>query len=137
MVAVVTGSVNGLGRQTVAHFLKEKAQVVGCDIRDDKGEFEQTFGQHARFLRADVSSYYFLRSYHQCSLLIKINLNKFFFIQVRSEDQMQEVFNKARETFGKVDILVNCAGFSAAYMTVTAAGKVFELETYKRLLEVE
>ncbi|XP_034249451.1 3-hydroxyacyl-CoA dehydrogenase type-2-like isoform X2 [Thrips palmi] len=108
MVAVVTGAVNGLGRQTLAHFCKENACVFGCDIRDDNGELGKTFGSSVAFLKADV----------------------------RSEDDMQDVFNQARERFGKVDILVNCAGYSAAFLTITAAGKVFELETFQRLLEV-
>lgn len=55
MVAVVTGAVNGLGRQTLAHFCKEKAHVFGCDIRDDNGELEKTFGSSVSFLKADVS----------------------------------------------------------------------------------
>lgn len=108
MVAVVTGAVNGLGRQTVTHFCKENARVFGCDIRDDNGELEKSFGSCVGFLKADV----------------------------RSEEEMQDVFNRAREKFGKVDILVNCAGFSAAFLTLTSAGKVFSEESYKRLLEV-
>ena len=54
MVAVVTGAVNGLGRQTLNQLCKESAHVFGCDIRDDQGEIENTFGDKAGFLKADV-----------------------------------------------------------------------------------
>lgn len=75
-----------------------------------------------------------------CVCNFKCNFGVFFFIhdlkQVRSEGEMQDVFNRAREKFGRVDILVNCAGYSTAFLTVTSVGTLFNLETYKRLLEV-
>lgn len=49
---------------------------------------------------------------------------------------MDEVFRKAKERFGRVDILVNCAGFSAAFVTMTSVGVPFELQSFHRLIDV-
>lgn len=49
---------------------------------------------------------------------------------------MEEVFRQTIEKFGRVDILVNCAGFSAAYLTVTSKAEPFKLESFSRMIEV-
>lgn len=108
MVAVVTGAVNGLGRQTLAHLYNEKANVFGCDIRDDNNEIKNTYGGDVEFLKADV----------------------------RSEKDMEEVFKRTKDKFGRVDILVNCAGFAAAYPVSTTTGVPFDLEAFSRLIDV-
>ncbi|KAK3919815.1 3-hydroxyacyl-CoA dehydrogenase type-2 [Frankliniella fusca] len=108
LVVVVTGAVNGLGRQTLARFCKENAFVFGCDIRDDKGELVKTFGEKVGFLKADV----------------------------RKEEDMVQVFQRTKERFGRLDVLVNCAGYAATYVTLTQTGVPFNLEHFSRLLEV-
>ncbi|XP_026284864.1 3-hydroxyacyl-CoA dehydrogenase type-2 [Frankliniella occidentalis] len=108
MVVVVTGAVNGLGRQTLAHFCQENANVFGCDIRDDDGELEKIFGDKVGFLKADV----------------------------RKEKDMEQVFKRAKEKFGRLDVLVNCAGYAASHITLTSGGLPFKLEHFSRLLEV-
>ena len=56
--------------------------------------------------------------------------------QVRSEEDMEEVFKRTIEKFGRLDILVNCAGFSAAYLTMTLKAETFRLETFSRMIDV-
>lgn len=108
MVAVVTGAVNGLGRQTLTHFCNENAKVFGCDIRDDDGEIERSFPGNVGFMKADV----------------------------RDEKLLEEVFQRAKDKFGRVDILVNCAGFAASFPLVSMKGDLFETESFSRLLDI-
>jgi NAD(P)-dependent dehydrogenase (short-subunit alcohol dehydrogenase family) len=89
-VAVVTGGALGLGKATCQVLAKEGAAVAVADIRTEEGqqlvqEMETSNGA-ARFWGLDTSS----------------------------EDQVKQVFSEIRNTFGKIDVLVNNAGIAGA-----------------------
>jgi NAD(P)-dependent dehydrogenase (short-subunit alcohol dehydrogenase family) len=84
-VAVVTGAASGIGRAVVECFATHGARVVGGDIDDDRGcEMAATVGASVRYLHADVTD----------------------------EVQIAALVGFARETFGRLDVMVNNAGAS-------------------------
>ncbi|KAK7206980.1 hypothetical protein BZA70DRAFT_146 [Myxozyma melibiosi] len=99
-VALVTGASSGMGRATTALLASHGANIVCCDLNpkpNPKGfekdlhlttvEVVEQLGQKAIFCQVDIS-----------------NLK-----------QVEEAFTKAVETFGRLDINVNCAGFWAPF----------------------
>jgi NAD(P)-dependent dehydrogenase (short-subunit alcohol dehydrogenase family) len=85
-VAVVTGAASGMGRATAELFAREGACVAVTDVADDAGrevvEDIRGAGGDAAFWRLDVSR----------------------------EGEVADVFADVVARYGKLDILVNCAG---------------------------
>ena len=83
-VALVTGGASGLGRGAVEHFVKNGAKVAILDINDDKAK------EVVDLLGEDNVSYF--------------NTN------VMEEESVQNALAGIKETFGKLNFVVNCAG---------------------------
>jgi NAD(P)-dependent dehydrogenase (short-subunit alcohol dehydrogenase family) len=85
-IAVVTGAGNGIGRATAIRFAREGAKVVLTTRQQAHGEDTlaqiKAAGGEAVFVQADA----------------------------RQREQLEAVIDKAAETYGRIDILVNCAG---------------------------
>jgi 3-oxoacyl-[acyl-carrier protein] reductase len=85
-VALVTGGAQGIGREIALNFAKEGANVIISDINLEKANETlkeiEALGVKGLALKADVS---------------KLN-------------EVEEIFNKIIEKFGRIDILVNNAG---------------------------
>lgn len=55
-VALVTGAASGIGRAMVEAYVREGAQVLACDIQDDKGaDLAAQHGGQVRYQRCDVT----------------------------------------------------------------------------------
>ena len=83
-VALVTGGASGLGRGAVEHFVKNGAKVAILDINDDKAK------EVVELLGEDNVTYF--------------NTN------VMEEESVQNALAGIKETFGKLNFVVNCAG---------------------------
>ena len=83
-VALVTGGASGLGRGAVEHFVKSGAKVAILDINDDKAK------EVVELLGEDNVTYF--------------NTN------VMEEESVQNAIAGIKETFGKLNFVVNCAG---------------------------
>src|SRR6202007_1172510 len=85
-VVLVTGALTGIGRATALAFAREGARVVISGRRDDEGQKLaaelQKLGAEAEFVRSDV----------------------------RHEDDVRSLIDKAVARFGRLDAAVNCAG---------------------------
>src|SRR5580698_4872510 len=85
-VVLITGALTGIGRATALAFAQEGARVVISGRRDDAGQALvaelRTLGAEAEFVRADV----------------------------RHEDDVRNLVDKAVERFGRLDAAVNNAG---------------------------
>src|SRR6202158_4482690 len=85
-VVLITGGLTGIGRATALAFAQEGARVVISGRRDDAGQALiaelRTLGAEAEFVRADV----------------------------RHEDDVRNLVDKAVERFGHLDVAVNNAG---------------------------
>lgn len=97
--AIVTGAANGLGEATARLFASEGAQVIVADIAEEQGRaVADSIGEAAIFRSLDVSD----------------------------TDQWEAVVATARETFGRLDILINCAGISGTGSIVDSTEKDFD-----------
>lgn len=84
-VAVITGAGSGIGRASAKLFVAEGAKVVVAEIDPTLGEASaREAGDGARFVATDVTD----------------------------EQSVKQMVQKAKEAFGRVDILLNCAGGS-------------------------
>ena len=86
-VAVITGGCSGIGLATVKRFLEEGAKVVIGDIDEQRGH--QLVGQ-----------------------LGGADLATFVKVDVTSKDEVDALFQTAKDTYGSVDIAFNNAGIS-------------------------
>jgi NAD(P)-dependent dehydrogenase (short-subunit alcohol dehydrogenase family) len=95
--AVVTGAASGIGKAIATAFIEAGASVVLCDVNAKAlDEAARELGPRAIGRRTDVSD----------------------------EDQVEGAMRAARDAFGSLDIVVNCAGFGAiAPLTELSADK--------------
>ena len=109
LVAVVTGGGSGLGEATTRALAAGGARVAILDLPSSKGaDVAEDLGKHAIFAPADVTS----------------------------EEQVTAALDLAIETFGAVHVNVNCAGIGSAGRTVAKDGTPFQLDWFRRTIEV-
>lgn len=108
-VALITGGSSGIGRATCILFAREGARVVVADIVEEGSEKTvstiREAGGEAIFVRADVS---------------------------RAAD-VENMVNKTISTYGKLDILFNCAGIEQA---TTAPTHTLTEEVWDKVIDV-
>jgi 3-oxoacyl-[acyl-carrier protein] reductase len=86
-VALITGGLNGLGRETAQVFASEGAKVAVCDLAADGSELVSSIraaGGVCHYVPADVSNF----------------------------SQVQSMVAQVVEKFGRIDILINNAGIT-------------------------
>ena len=104
-VALVTGSSRGIGRSTIIKFAKEGYNVAidyissereaELKLMDEGFEFDNE--KDARELKELVEE-----EYGVIALLLQMDVSK--------EDEVKAGINRIIDTFGRLDIVVNCAG---------------------------
>lgn len=96
--AIITGGASGLGEATARLLVSNGVNVVILDLNDHAGQIlEEEFPTNLRFLKADVSN----------------------------ENDIQKAIDFAVETFGSVQIVVNCAGIAPARKIVGKADGIY------------
>jgi len=84
-VAVITGAGAGIGRASARLFVAEGAKVVVAEIDQSLGEASaKQAGGGARFVATDVTD----------------------------EESVRQMVRQAKDAFGRIDVLLNCAGGS-------------------------
>ncbi|MDB6066254.1 MAG: short-chain dehydrogenase [Pedosphaera sp.] len=89
-VAIVTGAASGIGRATSLLLAQEGARVAVTDLHDAEGE-----GVAKEIIGAG-------------------GVARYWHLDVRRESEVKAVFGGIRESFGRIDILVNNAAISGA-----------------------
>lgn len=107
---MVTGGASGLGRATVERFIKKGSNVVICDLPTSAGsQLVKDLGENVHFVAADVTS----------------------------EADVKNLVDEVKTKFGKLDVLVNCAGLANAYTTYNFNTKQpRKLEDFQSIIQV-
>ncbi|KAI5635167.1 short chain dehydrogenase domain-containing protein [Phthorimaea operculella] len=87
-VSLVTGGASGLGKATVERFIKHGGKVVILDLQGTRAQ------EVAKTLGKDVS--------------VSTGC-------ITSEDDVKKALKLAKEKYGRLDILVNCAGYATTH----------------------
>lgn len=110
-VAVVTGGASGLGSATVRRFVRAGAKVVILDLNEDKGNdlAEELGSESVKFLKTDIGD----------------------------TDNVKNAVEFTLNSFGHVDILVNCAAFPGkAAKTADLKRGMHDLDTFRKVMLV-
>jgi NAD(P)-dependent dehydrogenase (short-subunit alcohol dehydrogenase family) len=107
-VAVITGGASGLGAANAQLLAQAGARVVILDLNAEAGtRLAATYGERGWFVKADVTS------------------------ATDSEVALQQ----ARDRFGSLHILINCAGIGTAGRVVSKQGPL-PLEVFERVIRI-
>ncbi|XP_044270448.1 3-hydroxyacyl-CoA dehydrogenase type-2 isoform X2 [Tribolium madens] len=110
-VTLVTGGASGLGKATVERLVQQGSRVVLCDLQSSKGqEVAKTLGED-KVLFAPVN--------------------------VTSESDVKSALDLAKQKFGKLDNVVNCAGIGVAFKTYNFNKKIAHgLEDFTKVINI-
>ena len=108
MLAMITGGASGLGAATARLFGGAGARLALCDLNEQAGNaLAAEFGSNGLFVQTDVT---------------------------RSED-IQGALTQVQERFGRLHIVVNCAGIATAERVIGRQGPL-PLERFERVIQV-
>ena len=109
LVALVTGGASGLGGATVRRLVDGGAKVVIADRDTEKGQaLADELGHNAAFASTDVTD----------------------------AGQVQAALDTAMERFGKLNVLVNCAGVGMAMRTYHPKHGAHPLEVFATVIQI-
>jgi NAD(P)-dependent dehydrogenase (short-subunit alcohol dehydrogenase family) len=107
-VGIVTGGASGLGEATVRRLVAQGGKAVIADMNAERGEkLVQELGDAVRFVRCDVGV----------------------------DTDAVAVVKAAQEAYGRVDILVNCAGIGTPAKAVGKDGPL-PLAQFEKIIKV-
>ncbi|WP_203362049.1 3-hydroxyacyl-CoA dehydrogenase [Bacillus sp. REN10] len=108
-VAIVTGGSSGLGEATVRHVVEHGGKAVILDMNAANGAalVEQLGREHAIFVKTDVTN----------------------------EKEVIHALDQAIEAFGKINLVVNCAGIGTP-QKVLSKGRATSLQDYNQIIQV-
>lgn len=106
--AIVTGAASGLGEATARRLVASGARVIIADFNEEGGQkVAGELGDKAHFVKTNVTS----------------------------ESDAEACIQAAIDTFGGLNILVNCAGILVAKRTVGRSGP-FPLDEFSKVIQV-
>jgi 3-hydroxyacyl-CoA dehydrogenase/3-hydroxy-2-methylbutyryl-CoA dehydrogenase len=110
LVTLVTGGASGLGKATVQRFVRNGAKVVICDLPISEGpKLSESLGKDTLFASTDVTS----------------------------EADVTKALEQCKSKFGKLDVVVNCAGIGVAFKTYNFNKNLpHKLEDFTKVLTV-
>ena len=108
VVALVTGGASGLGEASITELVKKGARVVIVDIDSDKGEkLAANIGAGAIFVKTDVTS----------------------------EADVRQAIQKTVDAFGKINVVINCAGIVNPGKLIGRKGPL-PLESFNKVMQL-
>ncbi len=108
VVGLVTGGVSGLGEATVIELIKNGARAAIVDIDSVRGgKLAAGLGESAIFIKADVTN----------------------------EAEIRQAIGKTIETFGKINVAVNCAGVANPGKIMSKKGPL-PLEAFNKVVQI-
>jgi len=108
VVALVTGGASGLGEASILELVKKGAKVVVIDVDADKGEkLAANIGANAIFVKTDVTS----------------------------ETGVRQTIQRAVDAFGKINVVINCAGVVNPGKLIGRKGPL-PLDAFNKVLQI-
>lgn len=108
VVAFVTGGASGLGEATVRRIVNDGGKAMILDLAVERGEkLAMELGGSAQFHKTDVTS----------------------------PESVQAALDKTLEEFGRVDVVVNCAGIGVAEKVLGKKGP-HNLDNFAKILQI-
>jgi 3-hydroxyacyl-CoA dehydrogenase / 3-hydroxy-2-methylbutyryl-CoA dehydrogenase len=108
VTAVVTGAASGLGRAAAERLLSAGSRVMLLDRAGSAGpQIAEPWGERALFIPADITR----------------------------EDEVRQALDMAQARWGTLQVLINCAGISAAASTLGWSGSA-RLEDFAHVIQV-
>lgn len=105
---LITGGASGMGEACVRRFAGQGAQVVVLDLAEEKGQaLAAELGENVAFVKTNVSS----------------------------ETEVQAAVNLTLSRFGRVDVVINCAGIAPPARTLGKDGP-HALELFKKVIDI-
>jgi len=110
VVGLVTGGASGLGRATVERIVKEGGKVTLCDLSTSDGaSIAKSLGDNCVFAPTDIT---------------KVN-------------DVEDALTLTKQSFGRLDAAINCAGIGVAYKTYNFNKKLpHNLDDFSKVLMV-
>ena len=106
--AIVTGGASGLGEATVRKIIGQGGKAAILDLSVERGEtLVKELGEQAVFVKTDVTS----------------------------EEEVRNAINKAIESFGSINTVVNCAGIGVAGKLLSRKG-VHSLDMFSKVISI-
>lgn len=107
-VAIITGGASGLGEATARMIVNHGGKAAIFDLSEEKGnKLQQELGDNLLFIKTNVAD----------------------------EEDVQSAIGKTIETFGHIEIVVNCAGIAIAEKTLGKKG-AHSLQSFAKVIEV-
>lgn len=108
VVALVTGGASGLGEACIMELVKKGAHAAIIDVDAEKGEkLAADLGTNAIFAKTDITS----------------------------EVDVRQAIQKAVEAFGKINVVINCAGVVNPGKLIGRKGPL-PLESFNKVLQI-
>jgi len=108
-VIFITGGASGLGEACAAYFAAKGNRIAVCDLSEERGkEVTAQLGDSAIFVKADVTS----------------------------EEDMHSAVEETVNAFGRIDILVTCAGIGSGAKVVGKKGP-HPLDSFKKVVDID
>jgi len=105
---IATGGASGFGETCVRRFHKEGANVVICDLNEERGKaIEKELGDRSLFVKTDVTS----------------------------DADATALCEAAVKKFGAIHILINCAGIGPAKRIIGKEGPI-SLDFFKKVIDI-
>lgn len=106
--AIITGGASGLGEAVARRFIGLGGNVVMLDLNEERGAaLVNELGSRAAFIKTDIAA---------------------------TED-VAKAIAFAKDKFGKIDIVVNCAGISSGSKTASKKGP-HDLAYFKKVIDI-
>ncbi|WP_226645137.1 3-hydroxyacyl-CoA dehydrogenase [Mesobacillus subterraneus] len=106
--AIVTGGASGLGEATVRRIVEQGGKAAILDLSVERGEaLVKELGEQTLFIKTDVTS----------------------------EEEVSNAINKAFESFGSINTVVNCAGIGVAGKLLSRKG-VHSLDMFLKVISI-
>jgi len=106
---LVTGGASGLGEGTVRRAASHGCRVAVLDLPNGRGNvIAAELGENVRFFPVDL----------------------------RDDLAVDETMHSVTQAFGRIDVAVNCAGVADAARVVARDGKLFPLDVYRKVIDI-